>query len=78
MVLITGVSGRFPNSNSVSDFWGKLCNGEDLVSNSLDACYLQCNMSIVLVMNITAYGVFYIGCIECSYDRGLIQSSVIV
>ena len=32
--IITGVSGRFPSSESISDFWSKLKSGEDLVSES--------------------------------------------
>lgn len=34
MVLITGFSGRFPSSNSVNDFWNKLCLGIDLVTEN--------------------------------------------
>lgn len=32
MVLITGYSGRFPASDSFSDWWSNLCGGVDLVT----------------------------------------------
>lgn len=31
-VFVTGVGGRFPGSNSMKDWWKKLCNGIDLVT----------------------------------------------
>jgi len=31
-IAIVGLAGRFPKTNSVDDFWGKLCRGEDLIS----------------------------------------------
>lgn len=34
MVYITGFSGRFPSSNSINEFWNKLCNGIDLVTEN--------------------------------------------
>lgn len=34
MAYVTGFSGRFPSSESVSAFWNNLCNGKDLVSTT--------------------------------------------
>lgn len=31
-IAIVGLSGRFPKSTSVADFWDKLCQGQDLIS----------------------------------------------
>ena len=31
-VFVTGVGGRFPGSDSMKDWWKKLCNGTDLVT----------------------------------------------
>lgn len=31
-IAIVGLSGRFPKSASVADFWDKLCQGQDLIS----------------------------------------------
>ena len=34
--FITGVGGKFPSSSSLSEFWDKLCEGEDLVTLNHD------------------------------------------
>lgn len=34
MIGISGIAGRFPNSDNIDDFWKKLCNGTDLITTN--------------------------------------------
>ena len=46
-VHVTGFSGRFPSSESVKDFWNKLCAGQVVCLSSSEVSNRNCNIHML-------------------------------